>query len=132
MTPFDETKTLVYWIDRWASGPEEEDALADYLAEGFRRPGAVAWHRHRVLPAMARHFADLGLSPIEAWTWNVTPDLVEGYQQLGLRHYDAVGWINMRVWPSDVAVWLKLGFTARDVYEGRPLPRPRGDGHAMT
>ena len=76
--------------------------VADYMAMGFRRQGAERWLQHDIAPHLARHYAELGLSPIDAESWGVVPAVVEGYLNVGVGQYDAWSWIREGVMPDDV------------------------------
>lgn len=82
--------------------PASPSTVADFMAVGFRRQGAERWRRHQIPPAMARQYADLGLSPVDAEVWGVVPEIVEAYLNVGVTEYEAWSWVQRGVMPHDV------------------------------
>lgn len=76
--------------------------LEDYEAQGFLRPGAHRWRDHSIPPHMARHYADLGLSPLDAQVWGVIPAIVEAYLEVGVNDVTVVDWVREGFMPHEI------------------------------
>ena len=87
-----------YTDPRWQGSPAP---VEDYEALGFRRQGGHCWRRLWIPADMARHYAELGLSPEEAVDWGVIPTLVEAYREAGI-HEGTVGeWVRQGIMPNE-------------------------------
>jgi hypothetical protein len=101
---------LSYTNPHWQGMPTP---IEDYQAFGFRRQGAERWRRHWIPAHLAKQYAELGLSPVEANHWAVVPALVEAYLDAGVHDLTVREWVARGIMPSQARLLIESGACER-------------------
>jgi hypothetical protein len=107
-SPLDDLRAQFYDGEPWTT--DTNPCAQAYGEAGFDKWEAQRWFAAGVGPADAVRFRDMDMSPEEAHSWGLHPDLVARFRALAFTKAEAREWAMAPIWPDHAVHWRHAGY----------------------
>lgn len=111
-------------MERLNCEPWQWYTLDNFTDDGFDPSDAQEWLDADVSPDQAKHFKRLGMTPTDAWTWQMVPEAVQSFVDGGFTPDEAWDWADYEILGHEAMFWRYTDYTPEQASALRSVTEP--------